>query len=125
MGKIRSTKELVYDGRSLKQGIIEIEVSNWSFDINQKRYTVKVDDYLVYNENELECRLSINSKYLYFTDLEVNNLVSILSINEQLNYTEKLKELTGKALLYINQSEPVYGSMSNDWIEVNEPIEIL
>ena len=122
MGKIRSTKELVYDGRSLKQGVIEIEVSNWSFDINQKRYTVKVDDYLVYNENELECRLSINSKYIYFTDLEVNNLVSILSINEQLSYTEKLKELTGKALLYINQSEPVYGSMSNDWIEINESI---
>lgn len=114
---IRSTKELVYDSRDLKNGIIQIEVSNWSFEPNSKRYAVKVNDYLVYNENELECRLSINSKLVYFTELDINNLIELLEVDEKLNYTDKLSALISKALLYITQQDPVYGSISTDWHE--------
>ena len=54
MAKTRSTTELIYDSRNGYQGIIQLEISNWSFNPEQSQYLAKVSDYVIKTETNEE-----------------------------------------------------------------------
>lgn len=133
MAKIKSTVELIYDTRSQKSGIIQIEINSWNFDANNKRYIAIVDDYVfenievqVTNEDltistviQVQKKLISSSKKNY-TKEQIDGLFMLLQnpINLTESYTEEMDSLISSALLYKTQNEPIYGSIATQWVIV-------
>jgi hypothetical protein len=122
MAKIRSTKELIYDSRNGNTGIIQLEISNWSFNPEQSQYLAKVSDYLLTNEideNEqvIEVRKLIGAKDVRYASAQIDGLFFLLQNPIELteSYTSEMDLLISQALLYVTQQEPIYGSESTDW----------
>ena len=122
MAKIRSTTELIYDSRNGNQGIIQLEISNWSFNPEQSQYLAKVYDYVITTEtneeNEtFEVRRLINVKDLSYQSAQIDVLFYLLQNPIELteSYTAEMDNLIAQALLYVTQQAPVYGSLSTDW----------
>lgn len=123
MAKIRSTRELIYDSRNGNQGIIQLEISNWSFSPEQGKYLAKVSDYVVTTEtneeNEtFEVKRLINQKDVSYQSAQIDALFYLLQNPIELteSYTSEMDNLIAQALLYVTQQDPVYGSLSTDWI---------
>jgi hypothetical protein len=122
MAKIRSTKELKYDSRNGNTGIIQLEISNWSFNPEQSQYVAKVSDYLLTNEideNEqvIEVRKLIGTKDVRYASAQIDGLFYLLQNPIELteSYTSEMDLLISQALLYVTQQDPIYGSEATDW----------
>ena len=121
MAKIRSTKELIYDSRSINQGIIQLEISNWSFNPEQSQYVAKVSDYVIttetIEEETIEIKKLINNKEVRYASAEIDRLFYLLQNPIELteSYTTEMDLLISQALLYVTQQVPIYGSEPADW----------
>jgi len=117
MAKIRSTKELKYDSRNGNTGIIQLEISNWSFNPEQSQYVAKVSDYLVTQEEDIEVRKLIGTKDVRYASEQIDGLFFLLQNPIELteSYTSEMDLLISQALLYVTQQEPIYGSEATDW----------
>lgn len=126
MAKIRSTKELTYDSRTGNTGIIQLEISNWSFNPEQSQYVAKVSDYLITNETVtdeednaqvIEIKKLINTKDVRYASAEIDGLFYLLQNPIELteSYTAEMDFLISQALLYVTQQYPIYGSEGTDW----------
>ena len=122
MAKIRSTTELIYDSRNGNQGIIQLEISNWSFSPEQSQYLAKVSDYVISSETieeeTIEVKKLINQKDVRYPSEQIDGLFYLLQNPIELteSYTAEMDSLISQALLYVTQQEPIYGSLSTDWI---------
>ncbi len=126
MAKIISIRELVYDARGQKSGTINVEISNWAYDLNLGRYLAQVNDFVISaqgeGENTVETRELINSKQVTYQKEEIDQLFVLLG-NEILlsdNFSEKMDQLISGALLFVTQQDPIYGSVAEDWITADE-----
>ena len=121
MAKIRSTTELIYDSRNGNQGIIQLEISNWSFNPEQSQYLAKVSDYVIttetIEEETIEIKKLINNKEVRYASAEIDRLFYLLQNPIELteSYTTEMNFLISQALLYVTQQVPVYGSNANNW----------
>ena len=126
MAKIRSTTELIYDSRNRNKGIIQLEISTWSFNPEISSYVAKVSDYVINNEtivNEdetestIEIKKLINQKDVRYASEQIDALFYLLQNPIELteSYTSEMDNLIAQALLYVTQQDPVYGSNANNW----------
>jgi predicted DNA binding protein len=126
MAKIRSTTELIYDSRNGNQGIIQLEISNWSFNPETSTYNAKVSDFVISNENVVnedftettfEVKKFINSKEVRYESQQIDGLFYLLQNPIELteSYTSEMDILIAQALLYVTQQSPIYGSSANQW----------
>jgi len=116
--KIRSTKELFYDSRNNKKAIIELEISNWNYNIKRKSYTATIiDSYVNTDNNGVETLKNIDIKNKRYTVAEVNGLFQALSVSIDINtpYNDQMDSLLQNALLLVTKQEPIYGSEASDW----------
>lgn len=114
---IKSTIELNYDARNgEKQAVIEIEISTWV--TNPAGVTYTVNDYAVGANN---AKTLINSKEVFYTTEQIDQLDGLITSTTDftgLTRTEIEFLKVKKALLYVTQQAPVYGSIAANWIEV-------
>lgn len=123
MAKIRSNHSLIYDARDQKQGIVQLEVSNWNFDLTTKNYTAVVKDFLIeqeineHSEEIFERKLLISVKNLVYSADEIDQLFENLGKEVTLDrpYSEQLNEIITDALLYVTVAEPPYNSNNQSW----------
>lgn len=126
MAKIRSTTELIYDSRNGNQGIIQLEISNWSFNPETSSYNTKVSDFVISNENVVnedftettfEVKKFISSKEVRYESQQIDELFYLLQNPIELteSYTSEMDILIAQALLYVTQQNPIYGSSANQW----------
>jgi predicted DNA binding protein len=126
MAKIRSTTELIYDSRNGNQGIIQLEINNWSFNPETSTYNAKVSDFVISNENVVnedltettfEVKKFINSKEVRYESQQIDGLFYLLQNPIELteSYTSEMDILIAQALLYVTQQQPIYGSSANQW----------
>jgi hypothetical protein len=117
MAKIRSTTELIYDSRNGNQGIIQLEISNWSFNPETSTYNAKVSDFVISNEDETEVKRFISSKEVRYESQQIDALFYLLQNPIELteSYTSEMDILIAQALLYVTQQNPIYGSSANQW----------
>jgi hypothetical protein len=129
MAKIQSTTELLFNARTGKTGIIRIEIANWQYDVNNKIYTAIVNDFLVepIEEDEVyfERLTPIASKNSIYPKEQIDALFLALQnpIEIEESYTEEMDFLISQALLYVTQSDPIYGSSASDWEIFGNPLE--
>lgn len=123
MAKIRSTNQLVYDARGINQGIIQLEISEWSFKPEISAYIAKVNDYVIQeevdeNQQTIEIKKIINTKMVSYQSAQIDGLFYLLQNPIELteSYTSEMDLLISQALLYVTQQDPVYGSSANDWV---------
>lgn len=119
MAKIKSNVELIYDARNKKQGFLLIEISKWSYEPNNGRYTAKVNDYVLKTiDAEGVPTISqqlISSKDVVYSKLQIDSLFSLLANPIELteSYSDEMDNLISMALLYVTQQDPVYGVAEN------------
>ena len=130
MAKIKSNIELIYDSRSQKQGIIQLEINSWNFDASNKRYVAIVEDFVI---NQIQTDISnqdltmstvienrktlISSIKKHYSKEQIDGLFALLQNPIQLteSYTDEMDNLISMALLFKTQQEPIYNSVSNNW----------
>ena len=117
MAKIRSTTELIYDSRNGNQGIVQLEITNWSFNPEISSYTAKVSDFVISIEEEIEVKKFISSKEVRYASEQIDGLFYLLQNPIELteSYTSEMDSLISQALLYVTQEQPIYGSLANQW----------
>jgi hypothetical protein len=121
MAKIQSTTPLIYDARKQASGIIRIEISVWSYDLKLKRYSAVVEDFIIEEVTEdgvsFELPTLINSKTVYYPVNEINALFTLIGkpINVDAVYSQEMDGLISEALLKITQTDPIYGSVPENW----------
>lgn len=144
MSAIKSTKEMLYDSRSNKSGIIEIEVQGWTYRPSAKGYNVEITDYVIIESEEptypdglgspavmktVSRRNSISHKNLYYSKEQIDTLFQQLgnSVDITESFTNELDGLISQALLIITQTEPIYRvaetgqlSTATDWVLKDE-----
>lgn len=139
MSTIKSTKEMVYDARSNKSAMIEIEVQGWNFQPTSKSYSVNVVDYALaiiqeptYPDGmnspvvmkDVITRRHIAQKSVSFSKAEIDILFSSLgdSIDITESFSDELDKIITQALLLVTQQDPIYRvaetgqvSVASDW----------
>lgn len=112
---IKSIVELIYDARNgEKIAVIEIEVTIWV--TNQEGVTYTVNDYAV---DANGAKQLIAAKDLYYTNDQLNQMDLLISSTTDftgLSRTEIEWLKVKKALHYVTQQAPVYGSIANQWV---------
>lgn len=140
MSTIKSTKEMVYDARSNKSAMIEIEVQGWTFNPTAKSYSVNVVDFALATTQQptypdgmsgsvvmkdFTTRQHIAQKSLAFNKEQIDGLFSALgdSIDITESFSDELDKIITQALLKITQDDPIYrvaetGQISTafDWV---------
>lgn len=125
MSIIRSTTELIYDSRTQRCGIIEVEITDWKYQKKFNRYIAEVEDFLIETQtdesgNEFEKRTPIFSKPVPYSKDDINALFFALGnpIEITENYSDEMDMLIAMALLYVTQNDPIYGSTAINWVIV-------
>lgn len=139
MAGIKSTKEMIYDARSNKSGMIEIDVQGWTYNPSNKSYSVRVSDSAITTTErttydpitgepkteQVESKVYIAQKEVYYSGAQIDALFQGLGNNIDIteSFTDELDSLISQALLLVTQQEPIYrlaedGSISTaeDWI---------
>lgn len=129
---LRSTKELVYDSRDNKTGIIALKITDWVRSALNDRFTGTVEDYIVRDTGTttvgepLKSYEKIASKPIYRTNQEVNDLFNYVATPIEIgdNFNEKIDYIIVQGLMIDTQIAPVYGSAPEDWEIVDETLEV-
>jgi hypothetical protein len=124
MAKIRSTKKALINSRDNHNAIVQIEISEWNFDVNGNRYIATVVDYAITINNEVESKSFINSKPMHFDKSQIDGLFTALGnpILTTESYTEQMKNVLAMALLIETQTRPIYQLTAQDFEIYIEPI---
>ncbi|KIA86574.1 hypothetical protein [Flavobacterium sp. AED] len=121
MAKIKSNIELLYDSRDGKKGFLQVEITEWKFELANNRYSAIVNDYLVTIEDvqgvQTEKFKNINTKTNYYPILEIDTLFHYLnnSIDITEDFSGELDNLISEALLFETQARPIYESIDINW----------
>lgn len=122
MAKIRSTKELNYDARNLEnKAIIELEVSDFSYSPQKREYNIRVKDSKVTGVDKDEKISGLNNLVKKYSKEDIDGLFRQLNndITTDSSFDNKLNNMIGDVLLLITQQEPIYNSVSSDWVKVD------
>lgn len=117
MSKIQSKRELVYDSRTQKKAIIQVEVVGWKYNPQEGIYYVSIGDYVLENISGVQARRFIGSKESIYSREQINGLFTQINnpINATDNFSDKLDDLISNALLAVTTQQPIYGSEADDW----------
>lgn len=123
MSKIRSKKQALLNSRYSHFGIVQIEISEWNFDVNSNRYIATVQDYAIEVVNDVESKRFINSKPMHFDKEQIDGLFTALGkpIVCDKSYTDQMKNVLCMALLIETQTRPIYQLTANDFEIYVEP----
>lgn len=121
---IRSTIPAVYALRSMISAIIEIAITDWRYDTVNEQYVATVEDYaVIQDENQVETKQLCNTKQVYYSNLEIDGLFSLLGnpILTNESYSSELKKLISSALLHVTKTDlydngkTIYGLQPEEW----------
>lgn len=125
MVRVKSNIELVYNSRKQASGIIVIDIAQWQYDIAGGRYLAVVSDYVAVEvevevegvTETIEQLTLISSKDVVYTKEQIDMLFYMLNnpIDITESYSGEMDDLISKALLYTTQTDPVYGSVAENW----------